>query len=134
LADFLSSLRRSATRQNRAGRWLLETVAALGATFSGQPGRYDQLRCDYAVRLNPGPITADEQRLAGELHEKKIIPLEEAMIRVGIDDPDAAKAKLDQEREAAIAAGFFAGNPEDLGNEDFSDNENEDLEAETENA
>jgi len=98
--DFEQSLRDTRTELENAIRWLLETVLAMAATFSGQPGYFDTLRAVATCRLELGPISADDQRVAAELVEKKVISRETAMSRVGVDDVDAEKTKIEEEQDS----------------------------------
>jgi hypothetical protein len=100
LTDFKESLGDTKTEVESAIRWLLESVLALAAVFSGKPGRYDALRAVAECRLDLGPISADDQRIAAELVEKEIISRETGRSRVGVDDVDAEAAKIEAEQEA----------------------------------
>lgn len=99
--EFEQSLADTKTEVEMAIRWLLETVLAMGAVFSGQPGRFDSLRATASCRIDTGPISADDQRVARELVEAEIISRETAMGRVGIDDPGAESARIESEQEAS---------------------------------
>lgn len=98
LTDFKQSLADTKSQVEDALRWLLETVLALSAVFSGQPGRYDSLRAVAECHLDLGPISADDQRVAKELVEVEIISRETARSRVGVDDTDAEAAKIEAEQ------------------------------------
>lgn len=102
-ADYVSSLRLTAPQVRAAGRWLLETTLALGATFAGAAGRYAPLRAVFDTRLDPGPLPAEEARLVMELVDKKLLSRQTGMSRVGVDDVDAEQAAIQTERAASLA-------------------------------
>jgi hypothetical protein len=97
--DFRQSLLDSKDQLEKATAWLLETVLAMAAEFSGQAGRYEELRVDAECRVDLGPISGDEQRVARELVEAQIISKRTAMSRVGVDDADAEAGQIATEQE-----------------------------------
>lgn len=99
-SDFEDSLADTKTQVEDTLRWLLETVLAMAAVFAGQPGRYASLRATASCRVNLGPISADDQRVAAELVKEEIISRETARSRVGIDDVDAEAARIEAEQGA----------------------------------
>lgn len=99
--DFRQSLQDTKSQLESAIRWLLETVLSMTATFSGQPGRYDTLRANVECKLDLGPISADDQRVAKELKEAGVISTETTMGRVGVDDVDAERERIETEQAAA---------------------------------
>jgi hypothetical protein len=103
-AGFEASLRDTQAELNQAGRWLLETVLAMGAAFSGQPGRFAELRAVFECRLDTGPISSEEMRLAQELAGgEPLWSIETAQAHTKIADVDAENAKLAEERDARMA-------------------------------
>ncbi len=102
-AEFATSLRATKTAVDGLGRWLVETSLRIAAHFAGQPNRYDELRGIFECRIDTGPLTADEMRLAAEMKGAGLIDTEEAMMRIGVDDPAAMKIKVDAEKEANMA-------------------------------
>jgi hypothetical protein len=99
-AEFEQSLNETKSEVERAIRWLLETVLAMAAVFSGQPGRFESLRAVADCRIDSGPISADEMRAQKELAEGKIISYKTAQANIGVDDPDAEQQQIDSEQEA----------------------------------
>jgi hypothetical protein len=99
MADFIVDLFLSKSVIDRAGRWLIETVLALAAIFSGQPDRYASLRATFKCRLNPGPLSADEMRLIIELVKARLMSRETAMHRVDIEDVEEELAKIEIDSE-----------------------------------
>ena len=102
MAAFLADLRVLATHCNDAGRWMLETVLSMSAVLAKQPGRYSGLRVDFSCRLDPGPSTADEMRIALEAADKGVLSIETAMGYLGVDDPAAEKLRIDGEKQEAM--------------------------------
>lgn len=102
-ADFKTSLLDTQAELNQAGRWLLETVLAMGAAFSGQPGRFAELRAVFECRLDTGPISSDDQREVRENVKAGLLSEETGMAEIGVQDVDAEKAKIAEERDARMA-------------------------------
>ncbi len=100
LADFKQSLLLTKPQVEAALRWLLETALALAAVFSGQPGRYAGLRVQANCHLEVGPLTADEQRLIGELVDKNLYSKETGRGLLGVEDTDAEAARVAGEQQA----------------------------------
>lgn len=98
-ADFETSLQQSASRVQAAGRWLIETVLSMSAFFSGQPGRYDSLRAVFEVRIDAGPLSADELREISDRVDKKLLSRETAMSLQGVEDTDAEMQRIESETE-----------------------------------
>jgi hypothetical protein len=108
ISDFVADVRKTKSIVDEAGRWLIETVLAMAALFSGQPGRYDELRANFESRLDPGPTTTEAQQLVINQRGAGILSLETAMVRSDVDDPDAELAKIEAEKAADMAQQFFA--------------------------
>jgi len=99
MADFEESLLLTKPQVEAAVRWLLETALAMAAVFSGQPGRYAGLRVQANCHLRVGPLSEGEQKLVGELADKKLLSKETARTRLGIEDPDAEAARVASEQQ-----------------------------------
>jgi hypothetical protein len=102
-AEFAASLEPSKAAVDEAGRWLLETALALAAAFSGQPGRYEALRCEFGAVVDAGPLSAEDRRVTLEELEGGAVSLETALSDLGRDDVAAELARIDAEREAREA-------------------------------
>lgn len=102
-ADFAKSLAGTKIEIDALGRWLIETVLAIGAMLAGTPGRYDALRATFDSHIDTGPISADERRALGEEVDKGRLSLETFLALVGHDDVDAEKTRIAAEK-ARIAA------------------------------
>jgi hypothetical protein len=101
--DFLHSLRRTQTPTERLGRWVLEAVLALAEAIAGTPGKYTRdLRADFACRLFLGQLTAEEQLALVSMVESGLLPREDAMALLGVDDVDMAIAKINSQPGALL--------------------------------
>jgi hypothetical protein len=106
-ADFEKSLSITKSEIDALVRWLLETVLALAAIFSGQPGRFAPLRATCDCRIDTGPLSGDEQSQIIAQVEAELLDDETAMSRLGVEDIAAVKARIAArraERQAEAAA------------------------------
>ena len=95
--DHEKSLKELKLEVDPVGSEVFETFLALVAYFSGQPGRYDSLRVTFSAHVDPGPLAADDRRMVIEEKEAGLRSREDSMEQIGIDDPDAMAAKIDEE-------------------------------------
>lgn len=107
-ADFLGSLSLTAPQVERAVRWLLETALHLAAHFAGQSGRYLDLRAVAVCTLRTGPLTSEDTAQVISLVESELLSRETGMSRVGVDDTDAERGRIDAEREQRTSVGAMA--------------------------
>ncbi len=103
MAEFESSIRPTKTVTDQAVRWLLETALALASLFSGQAGKYGDLRVNADCKLFAGPAPADEIPNTINLHARHLLSRRTAMSRVGVEDPDAELAMIEAELETVMA-------------------------------
>lgn len=101
--DYTKSLKRTKTRLDRMGRWILDVVTVLGCLFSKQPGRYGELRFVFNSQLDPGPISADDRAAVVSEYLAKLRSQEGSMSQLGIDDTAAEQATIAAEEAAAAA-------------------------------
>lgn len=79
-------------------RDLLEVVLAYAGLMSTEAaGILSRYRVQVTLHVTAGPITADEQRAATELRDKRVISQETTMARCGIEDPAAEQAAIDSD-------------------------------------
>lgn len=103
-AGYGRSLRRTQRPTQRGGRWILETAMALGEELMNQPGKYTgTLRATFDNRLDLGPISADDQRVAGEHVKSGMLSEPTGMVRIGVQDPDAEIARRNASPRAQLA-------------------------------
>lgn len=122
-ADFVTSVRKTAIRANRLGRWLVETVLAFAEALAGKSGLFtDDLTSFFDCIPDYGPITADEREQNNKDVQAGTLSQPSAMIRNGVSDPDREQAlilaspekQLDLRRrqiEAAMPLVQVAGSP-----------------------
>jgi hypothetical protein len=109
--SFQKDLLYSASKVETLTRWVLETVLALGANFSGAPDRFIGLRAYVQVKVDSGPVSADDMRVAAEMRERGIWDWETAASATGVNDVDAMKIRLAEES----GVGLFAPKFEQMG-------------------
>jgi hypothetical protein len=103
--DFTKSLKRTKTRLDAAGRWLLETVLQIACTLAGTPDKYKKFRVVFDSQLDPGPLSADDR--AAIVSEVTCTPplrsQEGGMALLGIEDTDAELQQISVEESARAA-------------------------------
>lgn len=103
-AEFAASLGLTRVALDGLGRWLIETPLALAAALAGLPGRYADLRAQFAVTVDPGPLTSDERAEYVTQWQAGGLSLETLLTRLGEDDVSAEIARIETERQAGDAA------------------------------
>jgi hypothetical protein len=91
---------------------------AMAAAFSGQPGRFAELRAVFECRIDSGPMSSDDQSQVRENVKAGLMSEETGMSRLGIDDVDAELERIASERNgrmgrAAAMVGAAPPAPED---------------------
>lgn len=102
-ADFVSSLSDTTTQIERAGRWLLETLLAMAAAFSGQPGRFAELRAVFECQIDVGPISSEDMGATRANVAAGLLSEQTGMAQIGVEDVDAEQARVASERDARAA-------------------------------
>ena len=102
MADYIMDLMTTKAEVDLAWSWLLETVLAMTAVFSGQPDRYAGLKVHSDCHIYAGPISPDMLRAVAELVDKHLLSRESGMARTGVDDVEAEKRKIQEENPAGI--------------------------------
>lgn len=103
-AEFAASLGLTRVALDGLGRWLVETPLALAAALAGLPGRYADLRAQFGVTVDPGPLTSDERAEYVTQWQAGGLSLETLLTRLGEDDVDAEIARIEAERQAGDTA------------------------------
>jgi len=102
-SDFVSSLADTTTQVERGGRWLLETLLAMAAAFSGQSGRYQELRAVFSCHIDTGPISGDDMDATRANVQAGLLSEESGMAQIGVEDVDVEQARIASERDARAA-------------------------------
>lgn len=105
-SEFESSLADSESPVNNTGRWLLETVASLAAIFARTPDRYSDLRCEFSVTLDAGPLSADDRREVVDEFTKHVFSHETTLTKLECPDVDAELQKIAEEDQANAINGL----------------------------
>jgi hypothetical protein len=113
-ADYEKSLLITKSEIDAIVRWLLQTVLDLASIFSGQAGRFGELRASCDCRIDTGPLSGDEQQqIIGQV-EAELLSRESAMSRLGVEDVTAEQARIaaeQDERQARAIELAAATNP-----------------------
>lgn len=105
LTDFLARIAPAAAQVQTMVRWLLETIAYLAGYLSNDDQQRHILKATVKLRLALPPISADEQRVLGELMEKGIISEELGLGQLPyVDDPESEMTRKAQERAGKAVA------------------------------
>jgi hypothetical protein len=100
---YTKDLQSSANVVEAAARWVLETALAEASFLAGQPGRFDGLRAYVQAKIDPGPVSPDDMRVAAEMLDRGLWDWETAVSATGVDDVDAVKQRLTKERAEETA-------------------------------
>lgn len=98
VASFFSYLKTPKQEVDKAGRWTLESVLAYAGFLTGNPDLFADLRVTYESKLDMGAIPTAEIDLTERLVNVGIMSLETAREKVGIEDPDAEKRRVESEK------------------------------------
>lgn len=107
---FKQDLQLSAGKVQAVVRWALETILAMAAIFAGREGDFDGLRVYAQAKIDSGPVSADDMRVAAEMKDDDLWSVETAMSATGIEDVDAENSRKEKERadRAALDAANLA--------------------------
>lgn len=100
-AEFESSLKLSKEVVDDAGRWMLETALRLAAHLCGKSAAYASLRCDFNSIIETGPISPEERTANRDDVKAGLLSSETHMSRAGVEDVDAEKARITEDKEQA---------------------------------
>lgn len=98
-SEFTDSLEPTKTAVDAAGRALLETALALAAVLAGAPNRYASLRVEFNTLVNAGPLSAEERQQTINEYTAGLIGWETAASRLGVDDVDAERQRIADDRQ-----------------------------------
>lgn len=101
-SDFETWLRKLKRPLNNIGRWMMMNALNEIAYLAGTPDKYASLRCQFAVRVDPGPATAESVRAAIEMNAADALSNETTMVWGGVEDPDAERQRIESERRNGI--------------------------------
>lgn len=108
-SDFESSLNKTKQELDKAITWLLETVLAMAATFSGKPGYFDAVRVTADAQIDIGIVTPEERRVAKEMYEAGLVSKRTALTWIGINDVEGELEQMQIEAAEGIAPGSNGG-------------------------
>lgn len=114
-ADYAKSLLVTKAQLDAAGRWLLETVLKMAATFAGTPDRYDGLRASFDSRLDAGPMSAEDINTGLSLIEKKVWSRSRLQSMTGVEDPDAETQRIAEEEDTLNPAQVITRERQQIG-------------------
>jgi len=101
LGDFVESLNQTKAEIDGAGLWVIETVAAIASDLANMSAKFEALRGEFNSRLSPGPLPASLIKEIINQFEKGLLPREDTMAMLGVDDVDAAISRIDTGTEYA---------------------------------
>lgn len=107
MADYVIDLLTTKKEVDKIWSWLLETVLAMAAMFSGKPNYFDGLRVTAEAQIDAGPISTEMMRAVRENVLARLMSYETGMSWIGIADTDAETAKIEKE-QAGMASGALS--------------------------
>lgn len=100
-AEFESSLKLSKEVVDDAGRWMLESTLGLAAYLCNQTEKYKGLRCDFSSIIETGPVSPEDREANRADVDNGLLSKETAMVRNKVEDVDAEKERIVQEKAAS---------------------------------
>lgn len=100
-AEYRGSLQDSKDPIDDAGRFMLESPLRIAAQFCNRVKDFAQLRCDFDSRLEDGPVSPEERSANREDVKAGLLSKESSMSRSGIEDTDAEKARIAEDKAEA---------------------------------
>lgn len=100
LADFVISCLDLKTEMDDFGKWIIECAMAMAAQFSGDPGKYNDLRCNFDCKIDVGKLTAEDKKQLMSEVDKKLRSRRAYQLLVGISDPDLENQTILEEEKA----------------------------------
>lgn len=101
LGDYIESLNETKSEIDEAGLWMIETVSAIAYDLSGETTKMEQLRGEFSCRISTGPLPASLRTEIINQYKDGLLPREDAMAMLGVDDVDAAISRIDTGTEYA---------------------------------
>lgn len=101
--EYETSLKDTADVIEDAGRWILETPLRLAAQFCNKSKKFAGLRCDFSAVIETGPVSPEDRKANREDAASGLLSVETAMSNNGIDDTDAEKQKVEEDKASAPA-------------------------------
>lgn len=98
MAAYLIDLLQTKQQIDLGWSWLLETALTLAAVLSGEADYFADLKVSAEASVDPGPITADMIRVVIDLWREDRLSHKTGLTWIGVSDPEAEIATLDQER------------------------------------
>jgi hypothetical protein len=100
--EYKSSLLESKTVIDNAGRWLMSVALRWAALLCAREKDFANLRCEFNSVIDTGPISSLDRAANLADVNAGLLSKETAMSRNGVDDTDAEKMRIDEEKKAAI--------------------------------
>ncbi|MBX3059325.1 MAG: hypothetical protein KF770_22880 [Anaerolineae bacterium] len=134
-SDFESSLNKTKQELDKAITWMLETVLAMAATFSGKPGYFDTVRVMADAQIDIGIVTPEERRVAKEMFEAGLVSKRTALTWIGINDVEGELEQMKLEAAEGITPALNGKNGTrmnaDLGDKGGNDGQQQPTQAAT---
>lgn len=100
-AEYRVSLEDSKESLDGAGRWIIESPLWLGAQFCNRTADFAHLRGVFDCVLKDGPVSPEERTANREDVTAGLLSTESAMSRNGVEDTDAEKARIKEDKAEA---------------------------------
>lgn len=100
--DYEKSLSRTKTRLDAMGKWMLEGVLKVAASFSGNSKRFDGIRIDFDTQIDAGPISSEDRNSMQQEVAAGYRSVENYMRAARVTkDPVAEIRKISEEQQAS---------------------------------
>lgn len=102
VASFFSYLRTPKQETDKAGRWICETALAYAGFLRGKAGQFGGLKVTYDSRLDMGAVPAAEIDLLERLVKTRIISIETAREKLGIEQPELEARRVQDQMDNGL--------------------------------
>lgn len=97
-AEYRASLLDSQESIDDAGRWVLDTGLRIAAQFCNRVNDFAGLRCNFEATIEDGPVSPEERSANRADVQAGLLSKESAMSQNGVDDTDAEKQRIAEDR------------------------------------
>jgi hypothetical protein len=96
-SEFEKSLTKTKTVLDAGGRWLISAARDMAADLAQRAGEFLDFRAEFNTIIDTGPVSPEERNANREDYKARMLSLESALTRNGVDDTDAEMERIKAE-------------------------------------